>query len=341
MKSLLVFLTALACTASLALGGPNAGGVILVHDPNLPYTGQGTYCGHGSPPASCEAAATQIDGNDNTYMIWKIYAAFPPCTAPRLKAVSWGIHYDPWVILIDHGPCIGDLQSGGFEQAGPGWPGSDTGDAVLFQFTQTTTLVEYYWFAGYAYYGQPGIFALRSNPDPAYGGTFADDSTPLPLLDPIAGYGALGFNQPGWVTCPTAAAEGACCVGGSCSLTCENECQGDFQGQNTVCDPNPCVITYGACCIYGGCIIVTQEQCVGGGGIYLGDGTDCEHYGEECFQPPFGACCIGSDCIIEISGICAEMGGTFQGVGTSCNPNPCPVTPVEQSSWGRIKLQYR
>lgn len=301
MKTFLMAVAALACIGSVALAGPNAGGVILVHNPNLPYAGQGDYCGQGGALASCEQANTELDGSDNSYWVWKIYAAFAPCSAPRLKAIAWGVHYDPWIIVLDHGPCIGDFNNGAFEQAGPGWPASDTGDAVLFQFTQTNILTEYYWFAGYAYYGQPGQFCLRDNPDPGYGGNFADDSSPLPLRDPIAGYGCLGFNQPGSVVCPPTNAEGACCVGEVCTMTCEGDCPGAWQGPNTVCDPNPCPIVHqGACCIGQVCYIYTQDQCLAQGGDYKGDGTDCS-------DPEI---CIG------------------------------PI-PVQIQTWGQIKNKYR
>ena len=303
MKKSFLVLAALACVSGVALAGPNAGGVILVHNPNLPYAGPGTYCGQGDALSSCEAANTELYGSDNSYRVWKVYAAFGPCSAPRLKAIAWGVHYDLWIIVLDHGPCIGDFNNGAFEQAGPGWPGSDTGDAVLFQYTQTSTLVEYYWFAGYAYYGQPGTFQLRDNPDPGYGGNFADDSSPLPLRDPIAGYGALGFNQPGSVTCPTGREEGACCIDDVCTITCEADCQEDpcafWRGPGTNCDPNPCVVPPGACCIDRVCYVLTECRC-------------------------------------------RLQGGDFHGIFTDCSdPNECAPVPIQNETWGRIKAGYR
>jgi len=38
---------------------------------------------------------------------------------------------------------------------------------------------------------------------------------------------------------------------------------------------------------------------------------------------------------------CETMGGQYQGDGTQCAPNPCHPTPVEKTTWGRIKAGYR
>jgi hypothetical protein len=274
MKKFLMAAAALALMGNVAFAGPNAGGTILVHNANLTYVGGPGYsaCGQGTPPASCEAANTRIDGSDNHYWVWKVYAAFAPCTAPRLKAFDFGVRYGTGVIILDHGACIGDLNNGAFEQPGAGWPGSGTGDAIVFQNAQTTTLVESYWFAGYSYYGAVDMFSLTAGP---YGGSFSDDGAP-PLLDQIAGYGSLGFNQPGSVVCPNAGAEGACCVGSTCTLTCEGACQGTFKGPGTLCDPNPCASATGACCFSDHtCLILSSADCAAQGGTYQGDNTVC------------------------------------------------------------------
>lgn len=275
VKALLIGV-ALVCADEVALAGPNAGGTIIVHNPRLAYPGHGqSACGLGQEPASCESAITEIDGGDNAFVVWKVYAAFIPCSAPRLKGVSWGIHYDPAVIIVDDGACDGWVAEPQ-DMPGPGWPGTDTGDTVVFTDTQTTTLVELYWFAGYAYNGVPSIFALRDHPDPSYGGRFMDDAAPQPDFDPIAGYGTLGFNQPGRVWCPDENLFGACCVGEICTLTCESGCQGQWMGPFTTCDPNPCFFEPGACCTGEECITLTPDGCDRIGGTYMGDGTTCD-----------------------------------------------------------------
>jgi len=76
----------------------------------------------------------------------------------------------------------------------------------------------------------------------------------------------------------TAAATGACCLdSGECQITTGAECFGQYQGDNTTCDPNPCVQPVnGACCLGIDCIVVTQAECTDFGGDYKGDGTVCD-----------------------------------------------------------------
>jgi len=280
MKKFLMAVAAVALVGSAAFAGPNNGGVIFLHDASTSIG----ECGAGSAPSSCEAADTEIDGSDNSTQVWKVYAAFKPCTAPRLKAMSFGVTWSAGpLVLLGFGPCIGDTGNGAAEFPGPGWPASGTGDALVWQYTQTSLLVEAYWFAGYAYYGEPSVFGLTANPDPNLGGNFADDSIPS-LMDPIEGYGTLGFNMPGSVLCPSAGAEGACCVGDVCTMTCEGDCAGNWLGSQFTCDPNPCVTPTGACCINYECFILTQADCEGQGGRYYGNDTTCPQ--DDCQPTP-------------------------------------------------------
>lgn len=206
MKILVMFLALLCLGASSALAGPNAGGTIVVHNPNLVYSAGSTdYCGQGTIPVNCFGVNARMNGSTLlSPMIWKVYAAFPrpdnPDETPRLKAMTFGIHYPtPGPHILAHGACHDALVS-----PGPGWPGSDTGTALNFPDPQTDLLVECYWFAGYDYLSgpPPQLFCLRG--DPVLGGQFADDSIP-PLLDPIDGYGCMGFNQDGSLDCPPVA----------------------------------------------------------------------------------------------------------------------------------------
>jgi hypothetical protein len=218
----------------------NACGTVFVHDANLLYHGPvgSQYCFEGSPPIDCMHADTEIDGGGNVGMVWKVYAAFPPWNSPRLRSTAFGVSYPASIVILDHGPCIGN----GFELPGPGWPASGTGTSVMWENTQTTTLVEAYWFAGYADSGTPGVFQLIPG---EFGGVFMDDSTPA-VVEPIAGYGSLGFNQPGSTSCPEAM--GACCVGTACTITCAGLCSGTWIGSGASCSPNPCLPPTGACC---------------------------------------------------------------------------------------------
>ncbi len=74
---------------------------------------------------------------------------------------------------------------------------------------------------------------------------------------------------------------GACCLpDGSCVVLTEKECGaqgGDYQGDGTDCDPNPCDQPEGACCFSdGSCVVLSEADCVAQGGVYQGDGTDCD-----------------------------------------------------------------
>lgn len=73
-----------------------------------------------------------------------------------------------------------------------------------------------------------------------------------------------------------AASDGACCdeQDGSCILLTEADCDGDWLGAETVCDPNPCPQPLGACCFEdGSCIFVTDADCEG---EWLGLDTACD-----------------------------------------------------------------
>jgi len=113
---------------------------------------------------------------------------------------------------------------------------------VTWDAAQTSQLIEVYYFVGYSISPDPALFTL--GPHPTQGGLFGDDSV-IGFLDPIAGYGALGFNTPGFVPC-SGGPGGACCLPelGGGSVLSPDECVltgGDYQGDGTVCDPDPCV----------------------------------------------------------------------------------------------------
>ncbi len=203
MKVMGLSIGILVLLPTLVLAGPNAGGVLLVHSANLTYEGI-NECGRGSAPDSCGAVVSEIDNaTSDSLKVWKVYAAFPPGSSPRLKGLTFGIDYDDsygdstGVVIRSLGPCAD------FELAMNGWPGDSTGTSILWNSAQTGLMTECYWFAGYNYYGNPATFALI--PHPEQGGYFIDDSKPG-QMDPIADYGSLGFGQPGYVP--------SCAIGG-------------------------------------------------------------------------------------------------------------------------------
>ncbi len=272
MKKFLLAIAALAFVGTVALAGPNAGGTIFLHNANLTYTTQPSCCGLGTPPDSCLGAVTQIDNSSpDNLQVWKVYAAFPKGSSPRLLGLTFGVSYDDQygdgngTVVRGYGVCAD------FELAMNGWPANDTGDSVLWNVAQTGLMTEIYWFAGYNYYGVPTLFSLIAHPE--QGGYFVDDEKPG-ILDPIAGYGTLGFNEPGQTACPGFVGTGACCFpDGSCQLLTPTDCQnagGSFVGG--ACDPNPCKAVTGACCINQVCTITTQAGCQG---QWMGPNTLC------------------------------------------------------------------
>lgn len=292
MKKFLVVVAALACLTSVASAGPNAGGTIYAQDANLVYTTDITnYCGLGTAPGACpDGVDTQINAG-GVNVVWKVFCAFRQGTEPRLKAVAFGVSYDDSNILVNaFGACAE------FELAGAGWPGNNTGTSIVWTTTQMGLVTEAYWFAGYNYYG-PGLFSLIGNPD--QGGNFADDAVPA-ILDPIAGYGTIGFDTAGVPACPEAPPqEGACCFSdGTCAILTPADCStqgGAFFGG--ACDPNPCPPPpTGACCVGTVCTITTALDCQG---TWQGAGTTCEP--NPCEEPP---------------------------------------VPVEVTTWGQIKAKY-
>lgn len=63
---------------------------------------------------------------------------------------------------------------------------------------------------------------------------------------------------------------------------------------------------------------------------------------DPCDAPPPGACCFeDGTCLVLEESVCGDQNGDYHGNGTSCDPNPCELTPVEPSTWGRVKAVYR
>jgi hypothetical protein len=58
---------------------------------------------------------------------------------------------------------------------------------------------------------------------------------------------------------------------------------------------------------------------------------------------PTGACCFEVDghCEILYEEACVRAGGIYQGDGIPCDPNPCPPVPTLNTTWGRIRDNYR
>ena len=179
--------------AGPALAGPNAGGTLVVHE-----LGLNASCEINPDPASC----SQIDVEASLtpglcwFNAWKVFAAFPDDAAPRLKGVAMGADFGPAVVI-----AYAEVPDPGsdFVVMENGWPYASGGTVgISFGTTQTSQFVPCYLFAGYAYY----VDRFAVVPHPAHPRGFFDDSEP-PVEDYIAGFGWLGFGQPGYAPCPS------------------------------------------------------------------------------------------------------------------------------------------
>jgi hypothetical protein len=84
--------------------------------------------------------------------------------------------------------------------------------------------------------------------------------------------------------------------------------------------------------------IVTDRTGSGGYGSHSEFSLD---YHWICY---WGACCFGTRCEFyfeqgELG--CYIDGGVWQGDGTDCDPNPCDETPIQPTTWGRIRTMFR
>lgn len=73
---------------------------------------------------------------------------------------------------------------------------------------------------------------------------------------------------------------GACCYGdGTCQVTSQAACislGGFYQGNFTLCSPNPCPLPTGACCFGTGvCQVLSHLNCTAQGGVYQGNNVPC------------------------------------------------------------------
>lgn len=197
-----LIVAALSFVPAVAPAGPNAGGVLIVHDaaPN-PTCDEIVF----NPVPACENVDNEISLT-NICPTWKVYAAFPPDAQPRLKSLRWGIDWPigtpPFYVQGVPSP---DPQA--VTVVGEGdWPfAAGSGATLTFATTRTGTVVELYCFIAYIYtYGEPvEPFPWSTTPHPALPSVFVDDAEP-PVEDPIADFGALGFGMPGYTPCPAA-----------------------------------------------------------------------------------------------------------------------------------------
>ncbi len=358
MRTAILILGVLCVLASAALAGPNAGGVLWVHDTGIvPSDVDIPWPPEGDPPGDCAQVDNQLPIDDFN-RIWVVYAAFPEGSSPRLKAVSWGTLFPEFAsspysyVLIEPGGCFVPDESGpgtDFYIGTNGFPDASGGEIGQSFPTgpRTTTVVRLFYFTGHGYtengdmYGYP-TWSTAPHSNPAYR-FFFDDAVPA-HQDPIIDYGSLGFGTPGYTPCPAPdpTALAACCSPeGACTLTTQADCPAPSVWQETDydCFPNPCGPT-GACCdnMANYCFISTVGDCPY---AWLGAGVPCTP--ETCpgLPPPPGACCdfATGACTYTIEAECLY---TWLGPVVPCNLETCyPPVPTERTSWGRIKNIFR
>lgn len=142
----------------------------------------------------------------------------------------------------------------------------------------------------------------------------------------------------------------ACCVDNVCELTTMEECvnmQGDWLDSQDSCDPNPCggiVTGKRACCLpTGGCMLLEETACDDAGGDWIPGITTCTggDIGNPC---RLRVCCDGLTPLTTLMrrDECEAAGGDWLEDIGHFDPNPCdPATPVNDTSWGKIKTLYR
>ena len=138
---------------------------------------------------------------------------------------------------------------------------------------------------------------------------------------------------------------GVCCTpsSGGCFVCIEPNCPAPsvWHGEWTTCSVNPCPQPpMGVCCQPSGHCIIYPEAFCPSPDVWHSDWTSCEP--NPCPQPALHPCCTAEgDCVITTETDCV-LPSEWHSEWTSCVPNSCPPpTPVEKSSWGRIKDRYR
>jgi len=125
-------------------------------------------------------------------------------------------------------------------------------------------------------------------------------------------------NGSNCLSCENQAPTGACCIGDSCVVMYQSQCDGGggaWQGDNTTCDVNPCVAATGACCVDNACETLSSEDCYLSNGTYNGDSVSCASV--SCSP---GACCVDQTCSVTLEANCS---GSWFGEDTTCADITC------------------
>lgn len=179
------------------MAGRNAGGALIVHtDDAVTYTGTADYCATNFLPASCEAAITRTDKDENTPAVIWLLAAFPDTSSPAATAIQFGIEHN---LPANEGYFERYAMCATLEMPDQGWPETGFGNLLSFGSTpKTDHLFPFYWFAAYGFEGAHLGTRTYPSTDEA---KFVDDGSP-PGEDPITSFGTLRWGADGANNCP-------------------------------------------------------------------------------------------------------------------------------------------
>ncbi len=234
--------------AALAQDGPHANAYLVPHVAlDIEYTTSIDDYSGMSNLRSCDeisVSAPVPDAGDLTPVVWYVLAVFEDSPGPiEMYGIAFGLgDYDATNFEIYRsGDCFFNHT---LELSTPGWPGPNTGTAVVGtdQYLTRDPITEIYWFASYVY-GEAEI-PLDINPQVGVGEIGTGDTPPV--MDEIytENYGRLAFGRQGYNPCEPIPAAGACCFAEQCEVVTLEDCVaggGEYMGDNTTCFPiNPC-----------------------------------------------------------------------------------------------------
>ncbi|MFC1573298.1 FlgD immunoglobulin-like domain containing protein, partial [Candidatus Eisenbacteria bacterium] len=168
--------------------------------------------------------------------VWYVIAAW---AGPKeFCMVRFGLgEYDEEIFSFrESGPCNG----GGWEVPSTGWPGAHEGILIIHADHWWGDYVPVYWFGGYGYY--EGQIPLSIDENEGFGGFTSCQG--MPSLYHATCFGALGVFTAG-ADCYHSGDLHACCVGETCSLISQDDCDhlGGAWYPHIYCNPNPCLLT--------------------------------------------------------------------------------------------------
>ncbi len=204
-------------------------------------------------------------------------------------------------------------------------------DVSIGQYTDWYGAVYSYDSFDVADHGNWNHVPLSEEPEPT--GACCNEATGVCTITTQSdcAYSWLGPDVPcDATTCPAPAPMGACCLvdQGVCVVMTEADCvgqSGEYQGDDTDCDPNPCVIPSQACCFGPDCLVLPPAECLAEGGTVYAE-LVCDP--NPCPPVIEMACCLedGSCAAVQTAEECQAAGGSLYPDVTCSTPGfACPV----------------